>query len=294
MTSRRDFIKKSMQATSFIGISGISPFLEKPIKQLTILHTNDVHGHLDAFASSHPNFANRGGLSKRMDYITNARKKNANLLLLDAGGFFQAKPFYQKANETIISTMNSLAYDVVNLGNQDFGIGTAALNNALEQAKFDIVQSNYIIKNNALQEKIKPYTIYNKSGLRIGIFGIGNTTLETAEISCKNPLETAKHISTILKKEEKCDIVICLSHLGHQYRDKRISDIILARETAYIDLIIGAYTHTLLEKPVVIKNKLGKSTLINQVAWGGLYLGEIHFYFDATNNWQATGKAIAF
>ena len=293
MTSRRDFIKKSMQATSLIGISGIPPLLDKKRTQITILHTNDIHGHLDAFASSHPNFANRGGLSKRMEYITNARKQNTNLLLLDAGGFFQAKPFYQKANKTIISSMNALAYDAVTLGNQDFDIGLDILNKQLEDAKFNVVQSNYTIINKTLQKKLKPYKIYQKPGIRIGIFGIGNTTLETAELSCKNPLKTAKHISTILKIEEQCDLIICLSHLGYQHRNAQLSDTILAQETKYIDLIIGGYTHTLLKKPITLKNKLGKNTLINQVAWGGLYLGEIHFYFDENKNWQATGKAIA-
>ncbi len=84
----------------------------------------------------------------------------------------------------------------------------------------------------------------------------------------------------MLKKSLKCDLVICLSHLGYKYSEKKISDEVLAQESSYIDLIIGGHTHTFLDEPVRYKNKSNKEVLVAQVGWAGIRLGRVDYYFD--------------
>jgi 5'-nucleotidase len=99
-------------------------------------------------------------------------------------------------------------------------------------------------------------------------------------------------MSRILKKEKNCDLVICLSHLGHSYDSSKISDVKLAEATENIDLIIGGHTHTFLEKPEIRTNKVGKKVLINQVGCYGIFLGRIDFYLDKNKQLTSNGARI--
>jgi 5'-nucleotidase len=147
---------------------------------------------------------------------------------------------------------------------------------------------------------VKPYKIFNKSGIKVGVFGLG-VGLEglVDKKNCKetiynDPLEIAKDMSRILKQEQKCDLVICLSHIGYKYKDEpnKICDTILATKTRDIDLIIGGHTHTFLEKPTVLKNLDDKEVLVNQVGCYGVNLGRIDFYFDNDKSKSSIGKSI--
>jgi 5'-nucleotidase len=99
-----------------------------------------------------------------------------------------------------------------------------------------------------------------------------------------DPLQTALEMEAFLKNENKCDLVVCLSHLGLRYRENKISDIILAAETSMTDLIIGGHTHTFLDEPLIEKNKAGKQVIVNHASWGGLVLGKIDFVFERSVN----------
>jgi 5'-nucleotidase len=99
-------------------------------------------------------------------------------------------------------------------------------------------------------------------------------------------------MSRILKTQEKCDLVICLSHLGYQYKEEKMSDLKLAGLTQDIDLIIGGHTHTFLKKPTITKNAIGKNVLVNQVGFAGLNLGRIDFYLDEAGNVTGDGVSI--
>jgi 5'-nucleotidase len=300
MTSRRDFIKQTVQSSAFIGLVGNpSSLVTEEQKHITILHTNDVHSHLEAFKASHPSFGNRGGVARRLAVINQIKQENSNTLIFDAGNFFQNKPFFNFYNNKIeIATMNKLNYNACTLGTHDFGLGLNALEKQINKADFDVLIANYSFKNKALSNKIKPYRIYIKDGIRIGVFGLGialekyqNSSLIN-EIEYQNPITVAQKISKKLKEQEQCDLVICLSHLGYQYRDKQISDVVLAKNTQDINLIIGGHTHTLLYKPSLLKNKIGKTVLVNQVGWAGLYLGRIDFFISPKKELIYTGKAI--
>lgn len=270
-------------------------------KHLTILHTNDVHSHIEPFPSSHPNYPNLGGIARRAGLIEKIRLENPNTLLLDAGDIFQGTPYFNFfGGEVEFKMMSKLKYDASTIGNHDFDNGIDGLNKQLPHAAFDFLIANYDFSNTILDGKTNPYRIFTKDGIKIGVFGLGvelsglvdpRLYKETVYI---DPVEIAQDMGKLLKEEKGCDLVICLSHLGYYYkRDKdKICDLNLAKQSQNIDLIIGGHTHTFLKKPTVTKNMLGENMLINQVGKWGINVGRIDFYFDAAKNISATGKSI--
>jgi 5'-nucleotidase len=276
-------------------------FGKPKIKHLTILHTNDVHSHIDPFPADDSRNPNQGGVSRRASLIESIRTENPNVLLLDAGDIFQGTPYFNYyGGELEFKLMSMLKYDLATMGNHDFDNGIDGFFAQLPHAKFDFVSANYNFKNTILNGIVKPYKVFNKGGIKVGVFGLG-IKLEGLvdkkmykETVYNDPIETAEEMTRILKQEEKCDLVICLSHLGYNYKNEpdRISDLNLAKKTADIDLIIGGHTHTFLDKPTIVLNKKGEQTLVNQVGCYGINLGRIDFYFDANKNKTNAGKTI--
>jgi len=289
---RRQFIQQSGATAAFIGLGSLSlqSFQNNKQKQITVLHTNDVHSHVEAFPDTDSRNAGRGGAARRATIIQSIRQENPNTLLLDAGDMFQGTPYFNFfGGELEFKLMSMMKYDAATLGNHDFDNGIDGLHKVLPHASFDLLSANYDFKNTVMDGFVKPYKIFLKDGIKIGVFGIG---IELEGLVDKNmyketkyndPITIATDISRVLNEEEKCDLVICLSHLGYHYKrnPERISDLNLAAKTRGIDLIIGGHTHTFLKKPTVTKNLDGENMLVNQVGWGGINLGRIDFYFSA-------------
>jgi len=299
---RREFIQKTAATTALAGLGlSFSSFKSLDTKHLTILHTNDVHSYIDPFPADHPRNANMGGVSRRAAIIENIRKENPNLLLLDAGDIFQGTPYFNYyGGELELKLMSMMKYDLGTLGNHDFDNGIEGFYSQMHNASFDFVTSNYDFNNTVLQGKTKQYKIFDKNGIKVGIFGLG---IELAglvdgknykETKYLNPVEIAQDLSRVLKHEQKCDLVICLSHLGYKYNDEKdkISDVKLATLTKDIDLIIGGHTHTFLDKPTVLKNSEGKEVIINQAGCYGINMGRIDFYFDNDKSKSHNGRSI--
>jgi 5'-nucleotidase len=203
---------------------------------------------------------------------------------------FQGTPYYNLyKGQAEIEMMNLLGYDVGTLGNHDFDNGIEALASNLRHAKFPLVNCNYNFKNTPLSGKIPDYKIIRRGNLKIGILGVGiqldGLVLKSlyGNTEYRDPITHANRIANYLRKSKKCDYIICLSHLGYRYKDNKVSDIILARETENIDLIIGGHTHTFLKKPLELQNKKKKLVLVNQVGWGGIELGKINVQFTQKN-----------
>ncbi|MGZ9676083.1 bifunctional metallophosphatase/5'-nucleotidase [Flavobacterium sp. GNP001] len=299
---RREFIEKTAAGSALLGLGvSLSSFGTSKTKHLTILHTNDVHSYIDPFPADHPRNANMGGVARRAALIETVRKENPNVLLLDAGDIFQGTPYFNYyGGELEFKLMSMMQYDASAIGNHDFDNGVDGLRAQLPHAKFDFLCANYDFKNTVMDGFVKPFKVFNKDGIKVGVFGLG---IELAGLVDKNlsketvyndPLEIAQDMVRILKKEQKCDLVICLSHLGYKYRDEpnKISDMKLAELTQDIDLIIGGHTHTFLDKPTVVKNKAGQDVLVNQVGCYGINLGRIDFYFDNDKAKAIDGKTI--
>jgi 5'-nucleotidase len=300
---RRDFIQKTAASSTFLGLGGLSlsSFNSLDTKHITILHTNDVHSYIDPFPANHPKYPNKGGIAKRAALIESIKKENPNVLLLDAGDIFQGTPYFNYyGGELEFKLMSMMKYDLATIGNHDFDNGIDGLYAQLPNANFEFVSANYDFKNTILNEHVKPYKIFNKDGIKIGVFGLGiklDGLVDKKlykETVYNNPLEVAQDMSRILKQEQKCDLVICLSHIGYKYKDDsdKICDTKLATLTKDIDLIIGGHTHTFLDKPTILKNIEGKDVLVNQVGCYGINLGRIDFYFDSTINSTVSGKSI--
>lgn len=299
---RRDFIQKTAAGTALLGLAniGLSSFTTLETKKITILHTNDVHSHIDPFPVDHPRNPNMGGAARRAAIIENIRKEEEHVLLLDAGDIFQGTPYFNfYGGELEFKLMSMMQYDLATIGNHDFDNGIDGLYAQLPHAKFEFVSANYDFKNTVLDSHVKPYKIFNKGGIKIGVFGLG-IELEGLvdkkaykETVYHNPIEVAQDIARILKHNKKCDLVICLSHLGFSYKNEpnKVSDLDLAKKTKDIDLIIGGHTHTFLEKPVIQKNSEGKEVMINQVGCYGINLGRVDFYLS-DDFAKGNGKAI--
>ena len=290
--NRKNFIKSSIYGSAAVGLA-LNNFSCSSHKNITILHTNDVHSHVEPFSKDHSEFPNKGGFERRATLISEIRRQNPNTLLFDAGDIFQGTPYFNfYGGEIEFKLMSMLGYDAITIGNHDFDNGMDGLDKQLPNAEFDIISSNYDFKNTILESKVSDYKIYNKSGIKIGVFGLG-IELEGLvskdlykETKYLDPIDIANETAKKLKETENCDIVICLSHLGYKYEKfpNKVSDLNLAKSTKNIDLIIGGHTHTFMNKPVVVKNNAGNDVLINQVGCFGLYLGRIDFSFDSDDN----------
>ena len=137
-----------------------------------------------------------------------------------------------------------------------------------------------------MENRFVPYTVIRKGKLKIGITGVGIELegLVPQELygmtKYLDPIKEANLSAYELKKKKKCDLVICLSHLGDLYNGNNVSDEILAKETEHIDLILGGHPHRFFDSPRVYMNKAGSEVIVNQAGWGGVKLGRLDYVFS--------------
>lgn len=208
---RRDFIQQATAATALITVGGYglqSFATTAKTKKITILHTNDVHSHIDAFGPEDGRNANQGGVARRATLIENIRTENPNTLLLDAGGdIFQGTPYFNYyGGELEFKLMSRLKYDLATIGNHDFDNGIDGLYAQLPHASFGFVSANYDFTNTVMDTHVKPYQIFKKEGIKIGVFGLGieldglvDKTM-SKETKYLDPIEAAQEMTRILKR----------------------------------------------------------------------------------------------
>ena len=295
--NRRGFLKTSLGASALLalGLKSDAVFAGDELTKITILHTNDVHSRIDPFPMDGSRNAGRGGVASRATIINQIRGEEKNVLLLDAGDIFQGTPYFNfYGGELEIKMMSMMGYDAGIMGNHDFDNGIEGFVKQLPHANFPILNANYDFKDTPMEGKSKDYQIFKKEGIKIGVYGLGIeltglvNSQQYGNTKYLDPIAKAVEIERFLKLDQKCDLVICLSHLGYKYRGNTVSDLILAQNTYYTDLIIGGHTHTFLNTPDIIKNKSGKETLVNQVGFAGINLGRIDFTFMRNKNKKVT------
>jgi len=298
---RRDFIKTTILAGGALNLPSISfaSQILKSDKKVTILHTNDQHSRIDPFPPTYAHSSNKGGFARRATLIEAIRQEEPQVLLLDSGDVFQGTPYFNFfGGELEFKLMSKMGYEASTMGNHEFDNGLEGFKKQLSHAQFDFLCSNYDFTNTILEGLTKDYKIINKGGIKIGIFGIGveleglvekKNYLETIYL---DPIEIAQDRAYMLKKEKKCDLVICLSHIGYKYPNfpNKVCDVQLCQQTSHIDLVLGGHTHTFFKEPEKYINKEGKEVLLNQVGWAGLLLGRIDYLFTQNNKL----KEIAF
>jgi 5'-nucleotidase len=289
MQSRRKFITQTALAAGAV-FTGNSLFAEMQqdakAQRLTILHTNDVHSRLEPFPMDGGRNQGLGGVAARAELIKKIRSEEAQVLLLDAGDIFQGTPFFNLyKGEPEIKAMAAMQYDAVTIGNHDFDAGLDNYATQLAHATFPLLLCNYDFAHTPMEFKYQPYKVFKKGKLKIGVTGVGIELSGLVPDSLAgntrylDPVQKANETAAKLKKELDCDMVICLSHLGYKYSDNKVSDIVLAKESENIDLIIGAHTHTFMNEPETYINKLGNGVLVNQVGWAGIQMGRLDFDF---------------
>ncbi len=255
---------------------------------LTILHTNDVHSRLDPFPMDGSRNAGKGGVARRATLVQKIRQENPHVLLFDAGDIFQGTPYFNLyKGEPEILAMNRLGYDAGTIGNHDFDGGIDNMVTQFGKAKFPLLIANYDFKNTVLDGRTKPWQVFEKDGIRVGVFGLGIQPAGLIpkdayrEMKYLDPVEMGNDTAATLRRDEACDYVICLSHLGYKYdNEPQVSDVVLASKTRNVDLIIGGHTHTFLDAPVVANNLDGQPIWINQVGFAGINLGRIDLTFE--------------
>lgn len=287
--SRRDFLRLLTGAGTLFGLGMLgSSFRAAKEKdeddhvRIVILHTNDVHSHIDPFPDNDPKYPGLGGVERRAALIKKIRAEEEHVLLLDAGDIFQGTPYFNMySGELEMKLMKQMGYDASAIGNHDFDGGLDNLAKQLEHAGFPLLCANYDFTGTAMEGKTQAYKVFEKGGVKIGVFGLG---IEMAGLvdsrlygntKYLDPVVKAAEMTHLLREEKKCDIVVCLSHLGYKYENEKISDRVLAEKSAGIDIIIGGHTHTFLDKPVTIRNREGKNVAVAQVGWAGIRLGKI-------------------
>ena len=288
MTNRRNFIRQgSLAAASFLVAHPVLYARDTTTRsrKLTILHTNDVHSRLDPFPAEAGANAGKGGVAARAIRIAEVRAKEEQVLLLDSGDIFQGTPYFNMfKGEPEIKAMQMMGYEAATMGNHDFDAGLENFADQLSRhAKFPLVICNYEFTGTAMESLHKPYVIFQKGDLRIGVTGLGialdGLVADTLTGGTKylDPVTNLNRVADELKRRKKCDMVICLSHLGDVYQDNRISDEKLAKQSEHVDLILGGHTHRFFEKPRVYANVSGKTVIVNQAGWAGIVVGRLDF-----------------
>lgn len=287
---RRKFIKEITIGSGLLMTGGFplhAALDDRQITKITILHTNDFHSRIDPFPMDGSRNAGMGGAAKKAALIKKIREEETHVYLFDSGDIFQGTPYFNfYGGELEIKLMSEMKYDAATIGNHDFDAGIDGFLKQLPHANFPFICSNYAFDDTPLHDKIISYKIFNRGGVKLGVFGLG---IELAGLVPKvlfgnthyqDPIQIAEKTAHFLKNEAKCDYVICLSHLGYQYKNDKISDVRLATETTNINLILGGHTHTFMEKAEVLKNKIGEPVIINQAGWAGIMLGRLDLYFE--------------
>lgn len=271
-------MRKIVVSALMIMLTATAAFAQK---NLVVLHVNDTHSHEEPLRER----AEKGGLGgviERAAYVDSVRTADGkkNVLLLHAGDFSQGTSYFTLLNGDIeISLINALKYDVITLGNHEFDNGIEELARRLSSVKCPVVCANYDFSSFELGKYVKPYAIVRKAGMKIGVVGMLTdiTRVVSREIADRLPhldnLETANKWAAYLKNEQKCDMVIFLTHLG--FDDGGFSDQKLVAGTRNIDLVVGGHSHTFLDKIEYRSNLDGKMIPIVQDGCWGLNIGQI-------------------
>lgn len=278
---------KRLHLIIFMALLSVVSVGAKTKKQLVVLHTNDVHSCIMPLNENLDNkdLAGRGGFVRRVNMIKEQRALHPDLLFFDSGDFSQGSGYYTLFKGDVeVGLMNQMGYDAVTIGNHEFDFGLENMARLFRMANFPIVCSNYDFTGTSCDGLVKDYITINRNGLKIGVFALGAPLKGlVANHNCEgvkflDPAETAKKYVKLLRKQEKCDVVICLSHLGweiSEYPDQQF-----IREIDGCDLVLGGHTHTYMPTLEYAPDKTGKMIPDDQNGKHGVFIGKLVLTFQ--------------
>ena len=278
----------------------LTPDSAQKTKQLVILQTSDTHSRIEPIAvNAADRYAGMGGTVRRATFIKEARKVNPDLLLFDCGDISQGTPYYNLfQGEVEVKMMNLMGYDAMTIGNHEFDFGLENMARLFRMANFPVVCANYDVTGTVLEGLVKPYTTFSRNGLKIGVFGLapkmeGLVQADKCEgVVYNDPIEVAQKTTDLLKNQEGCDVVICLSHLGYQLKGAPCDEE-LAQKTNNIDAILGGHTHTFMKEPAIYLNKDGKNVPVMHTGKSGIYVGMLKLTLTEEEA-QPSSKSVSY
>ena len=255
----------------------------KKHKQLVILHTNDTHSTIFPLNIEFPDTmkAGRGGFLRRIAMLKEERKKHPDLLYFDSGDFSQGSGYYTLfKGDAEIGLMNQMGLDASTIGNHEFDFGLENMARIFKMANFPILCANYDFTGTPVEGLTKPWIIIKRNGVKIGVFAVCPKL--KGLVSDKNclgvryldPAKVALKTATMLKKEKKCDVVICISHLGWE-SNRGEDDLYMIQNSRNIDLVLGGHTHTYMPSLEYEKNLDGKPIPVDQNGKHAIYVGKL-------------------
>ena len=277
---KRFFLTIMLAVTLLVGVQAKG-------KRLVILHTNDTHSCIFPLNPhlADTMLAGRGGFIRRAEMVSRERSKHPDMLLFDSGDFSQGSPYYTLYKGDVeVGLMNLMRYDAATIGNHEFDFGVENMARLFKKAEFPIVCANYDFTGTALEGVVKPYVVLKRGGLRIGVFGLspqldGLVMAKTcAGVKYNDPVKAANDVAKLLKEREKCDIVVCLSHLGWDIIG--IDDTELMRQTRNIDIVLGGHSHSYFNALEYVENLDGREIPNDQNGKHGIYVGKITVDFS--------------
>ncbi len=251
-------------------------------KELVILHTNDTHSTIMPLS---PNLADtavagRGGFIRRLEFLKQQRQQHPDLLYFDSGDFSQGSPYYTLFQGDVeVGLMNKMGIDAATIGNHEFDFGLDNLARLCRKANFPIVCANYDFTGTTLEGVVKPYVIIKRNGVKIGVFGLGpklDGLVEKANcqgIEFLDPVKKGLEVATFLKMKKKCDMVICISHLG--WDTDLDDDIEMIQGSRCIDLVLGGHSHTYFTDLRYDKDLDGRNVATDQNGKHGIWIGKM-------------------
>lgn len=262
-------------------IAGCKPQADKV--ELHIFHTSDTHSCIEPLTDN-----NTAGYVRRATYIKSLRDTlDKNLLLLDCGDFSQGSLYYEEyKGETEIKLMNEMGYDAATIGNHEFDFGLENMARLFKMARFPIVCANYNFTGTPVEGLVKPYTVLERKGIRIGVFGLSPQPENLVAkdnykgMTYADPVAKANETAALLRDKEHCDVVVCLSHLGVGSKFLP-NDTTLIDQTRGIDVVLGGHSHTYFEQPKYYPNLDGKQVILQHMGKNGRYVGEVTVTLEA-------------
>lgn len=256
--------------------------MAKKPKKLVILHTNDTHSTIMPVSEQLPDTmkAGRGGFVRRVAMIKEERKRNPDLLYFDSGDFSQGSAYYTMFKGDVeIGLMNLMGLDAATIGNHEFDFGLENMARLFRMANFPIVCANYDFTGTCVEGLVKPYVVIKRNGMKIGVFGLAPemkglvSDKNCVGVKFLDPVAKAQEMADILKNEKKCDLVVCISHLG--WGTSGVNDQVMMSKTRNIDIVLGGHSHTFFNTLRYVKNLDGVSVPNDQNGKSGIFVGRL-------------------
>ena len=252
------------------------------VKKLLILHTNDTHSCVMPLKTTRADTlqAGRGGVLRRLAMLGQERQKNPDLLLFDSGDFSQGSSYYSMFKGDVeVGLMNMMRYDAATIGNHEFDFGMENMARLFRMADFPIVCANYDFTGTCVEGLVKPYVVIRRNGVKIGVFGLSPkmrglvSDKNCVGVKYLDPVKAAQKTADLLKNKEKCDLVVCISHLGWNIGGD--DDVLMMKNTRNIDIVLGGHSHSYFKQEKWVKNLDGVSVPNDQNGKSGIFVGRL-------------------